>query len=106
MAFIVGPVPEQFVREVAATPVAFERDLRKAWPAGVVAERTSADGGVFCLADGGLNLEIHVEPAGVRRIGLLALPLCRATYRFSGGDEAARARLLATLDRAMQRGGG
>ena len=106
MAFIVGPVPEQFVREVATTPAAFQRDLHKAWPAGVVADQVSAEGGVFHLTDGGLSLEIQIEAAGVRCIGLLSLPLCRATYRVSGGDEAARARLLATLDRAMQRGGG
>lgn len=101
-AFINGPVPEHFEREVAASPAEFERDLRKAWPAGV----TSEEGGALRLSDGTLALTIRVEPNGVRRLGLLALPLLRARYDFDGGDEAMRRALLLRLDRAMQRGGG
>lgn len=97
-----GPVPERLVREVASTPTAFERDLRKAWPAGVA----SPGDGLFKLVDGDLVLEVGIVPAGVRRIGLLALDLLSVTYRFSGADEPARRRLLTMLDRAMQRGGG
>lgn len=82
--------------------MAFERDLRKAWPAGVV----SVGQGVFKLEDGELMLEVTIVPAGVRRIGLLALDLLAVTYRFSGADASARRKLLSTLDRAMQRGGG
>lgn len=100
--FASGPIPECLVREVASTPTAFERDLRKAWPAGV----DSQGEGIFRLVDGELMLEVAIVPAGVRRIGLLALDLLAVTYRFSGADEPARRRLLTTLDRAMQRGGG
>lgn len=97
-----GPVPAAFEREVAASPAEFERDLRRAWPAGVDA---FALGG-FRVVDGGLALDITVEPIGVRRIGLIALPRLAVRYRFTGGDETARRRLLTVLDRAMQRGGG
>ncbi|MGL1834630.1 hypothetical protein ACKVEX_13615 [Rhodocyclaceae bacterium SMB388] len=101
-AFINGPVPEHFEREVAASPAEFERDLRKAWPAGV----TSGEGGVFRLGEAALALTIRVEPKGERRLGLLALPLLQVQYDFAGGDEAMRRALLLRLDRAMQRGGG
>lgn len=100
--FAKGPVPERIVREVASTPTAFERDLQKAWPAGVA----SQGNGVFRLVAGDLLLEVSIVPAGVRRIGLLALDLLEVTYRFTGADEPARRQLLTTLDRAMQRGGG
>ncbi len=96
------PLPERFEREVCATPREFERDLRMAWPAGV----DSAGPGCFSLADGELHLEIRIEPRGVRRLGLFELPQLAASYRFTGGDEASRRRLLERLDRAMQRGGG
>ena len=102
MAFIAGPVSEAFEREVSASPPQFERDLRKAWPAGV---ETVAPGH-FRVQDGATRLDIEIEARGIRRLGLFELPLLAVRYRFSCGDEAARRRLLATLDRAMQRGGG
>lgn len=102
MAFINGPVPETLERELAASVAAFERDLRKAWPG----EVASPLPGHFRIDAGDVVLDIHAEPAGVRRIGLLALDLVRVRYRFSAGDEAARRRLLARLDLGMQRGGG
>lgn len=102
MAFINGPVPETFEREVAARPEEFERDLRKAWPAGVDIVTPLR----FALADGELKLVIELEPIESRRIGLLTLPRLIARYRFSSGDEVARRLLLQRLDRAMQRGGG
>lgn len=102
MAFISGPVPVCFEREVTASPAQFERDLRKAWPAGVecVSDR------IFRLWGGALRLDVEVRPTGVRRLGLFELPRLVVTYRFEGGDEAARQRMLTVLDRAMQRGGG
>ena len=97
-----GAVPEVVERELTATPAQFERDLRMAWPAGVA----SAAPGCFTLQDGETRLEIRIETRGVRRLGLFQLPQLAARYQFAGGDEAARRRLLAMLDRAMQRGGG
>lgn len=102
MAFTSGPVPEELRREVTATPVEFERDLRKAWPAGVEV----LGPGRLGLMAGELRLEIDIQTAGIRRLGLFELPVLHACYRFSGADEAARRALLNTLDRAMQRGGG
>jgi hypothetical protein len=101
-AFVTGAVPEVVERELTATPAQFERDLRMAWPGGV----ESAAPGQFTLHDGDTRLDIRIETRGVRRLGLFELPQLLARYRFSGGDEAARRRLLARLDRAMQRGGG
>lgn len=101
-AFIHGPVPERFEREVGASPAEFERDLRQAWPAGV---ETVAPGH-FRLDDGATRLDVRIEARGVRRLGLFELPVSTAHYDFAGGHEAARRRLLAALDRAMQRGGG
>jgi len=102
LAFIQGPVPEQFERELGASVAEFERDLRKAWPDGVLAVTP----GQYRLYDGPLQLDIHVESIGVRRIGLLAIPRLAARYAFCGADESARLSLLTRLDRAMQRGGG
>ena len=102
MIFLSGIVPNDFRREVTATPAEFERDLRKAWPAGVVMTAP----GRFELGDGALRLAISITPGDVRRLGLFALPTLHVHYRFSGDDEAARHRMLTKLDRAMQRGGG
>lgn len=102
MAFINGPVPEQLERQLTATPAAFERDLRAAWPAA----GGSAAAGLLWLEDGGLRLEISLRQAGVRRLGLFELPQLLVGYRFAGGDEPARRSLLCRLDRAMQKGGG
>lgn len=102
MAFITGPVPETFEREISASPTEFERDLRKAWPPGVEL-LAPARYGLVC---GAVRLEISVEVKGVRRLGLLQLPVIAARYVFGGGEEPDRRRLLESLDRAMQRGGG
>ncbi|NMG73525.1 hypothetical protein [Aromatoleum diolicum] len=102
MAYITGPVPERFERELTATPAEFERDLRKAWPAGVDAVSASH----FRLHSGTTRLDIHIDARGIRRLGLFELPLLAARYEFCGGDETARRNLLTPLDRAMQRGGG
>lgn len=100
--FINGPVPETFEREISATPAQFERDLRKAWPAGV---ETVAPGH-FRVQDGAIRLDLRVDSRGVRRLGMFELPVIAVRYRFSSAGEAERARLVRVLDRAMQRGGG
>lgn len=102
MAFINGAVPESFEREVTATAAEFERGLRRAWPRKVETLGPRR----FRVHDGAEHLDIRVEPLRARRVGLLELPVIAAHYAFSSGDEAARRRLLAALDRAMQRGGG
>jgi hypothetical protein len=102
VVFFNDVVPQRFERTITATPEEFCRDLRKAWPDGVV----SAVPNRFSVACGDLALEIVAIAQGTRRLGMLELPLLKVTYEFRGGDEAARRRLLHTLDRAMQRGGG
>lgn len=102
MLFSSGPVAVAFERLVTATPAQFERDLRVAWPQ----VDGSAAGGRLCVDGGGLWLTIELEALAPRRLGLFELPQLRACYRFEGGDEAARRRLLGVLDRAMQKGGG
>ena len=101
-AFVSGPVPVTFEREITASPAEFERDLRRAWAGGVdtIAPRR------LRVADGGTRLDLHIETRGVRRLGLFELPVIVVQYRFSDVDEPARRRLLVALDRAMQRGGG
>ena len=101
MAFA-PPSLDTFVREAGASPAEFARSLHAAHPGGV--ETLAA--GHYRLAEGGVVLEIVTAVQPARRIGLFALPVLRAEYRFLGGDRDARAQLLARLDRAMQRGGG
>lgn len=102
LVYLAGALPDAFERQVTATPVEFERDLRRAWPAGVDVVAPAH----FRLHDGDVCLDIQTEPRPMRRLGLFELPQLAARYRFSGGDEESRRKLLATLDRAMQRGGG
>lgn len=102
MAFVSGPVPERFERDVTASPAEFERDLRKASPCTV--EAVGPDH--FRLCAGPTRLDIHLAARGVRRLGLLQLQTLGVRYEFSGGTESDRRALLVLLDRAMQRGGG
>lgn len=102
MAFISGPVPERFEREVTASLAEFARDLHKA--SSVEVETVAP--GHFRLCGRATRLDIHVVARGTRRIGLLELPTLAVRYEFSGGSEGDRRALLVPLDRAMQRGGG
>ncbi|MCC4115766.1 hypothetical protein LLG90_10435 [Aromatoleum toluclasticum] len=102
MAFVSGPVPERFEREVTASATEFERDLRKGSPCAV--ETVGPDH--FRLYAGSTRLDIHVAARGMRRIGALQLQTIGVRYEFSGGNESDRRALLLPLDRAMQRGGG
>lgn len=101
-AFITGPVPERFTRDISATSAEFERDLRKAWPAGI----DKLAPGHFRLRGEACVLDVRIERAASRRLGLLCLPVLSASYEFTTGGEDARRELLTRLDRAMQRGGG
>lgn len=102
MVFIAGPVPGEFERTLTATAEGFERDLRQAWPQ----VRGSAAARTFVVEDASCVLQIDIEAAGVRRLGLFELPQLVAHYRFLRGDEPERRALLQRLDRAMQKGGG
>lgn len=102
MAFVSGPVPERFEREVTASPAEFERDLRKASPCAVETVTPHH----FRLCVGPTRLDIHVAACGVRRLGILQLQTLGVRYEFTGGTESDRRALLVPLDRAMQRGGG
>lgn len=93
---------EAFEREVGATLVEFERSLEKAAPGAV----TVLGAGQFQVRCDNLVLTMNATPVAPRRIGLFVLPVLKVSYRFSGGDEAARKALLHHLDKAMQRGGG
>ena len=102
MVFPSAPVAEQFERVVTATAAEFERDLRMAWPDGV--QGTLANG--FMLSCGDVRLDVAALPNGIRRLGILELPVLLVRYRFTGGDDSSRRRFLHRLDRSMQRGGG
>lgn len=93
---------ESFSREVGATEAEFARSLQQALPGGVEV----LGGGQFRVRDGEVCLHIAIMPGAVRRIGLFALPVLAAQYRFESGAQPDRAALIARLDRAMQRGGG
>lgn len=101
--YLAAEVPAAFERMVSATAAEFLRCLQIALPAKSV-DRIHAGGCRVC-ADG-LELLLDWTPAGERRIGLLVLPQLWVRYRFVKGDADTRARFLARLDRAMQRGGG
>jgi hypothetical protein len=101
MAFINGPVPAVVDRLVTATPAAFERDLRAAWPA---VSRPAP--GRLQLVNGEVCLTLALVILPVRKLGLFELPQLQVSYCFEGGDEPARRHWLAMLDRAMQKGGG
>ena len=58
MAFIHGPVPESFERQVTATAREFERDLRQAWPA----VQSGAETRRLSVQDGAQTLVIELEP--------------------------------------------
>jgi len=102
MAFTPRPVPVCFERVLSATPAQFERDLRQAWPE----VSGSAVAGRLAIEVAPMRLELELRVLASRRIALLELPQLKVCYAFHGGDESARARLLARLDLAMQKGGG
>lgn len=101
--YLAAEVPAAFERMVSATAAEFLRCLQIALPAKSV-DQIHAGGCRVCA--NGLEMLLDWTPAGERRIGLLVLPQLRVRYRFVKGDADTRARFLAQLDRAMQRGGG
>lgn len=89
-------------REVTASLTEFEHGVRLG--AGDALERSEP--GRYRIRSGVVVLDITARPLRARRCGALSLPTLRVIYDFAGGDQQDHARLLARLDRAMQRGGG
>lgn len=88
-------------REIAASPAEFTREFLCAFP-----EATQAGPGRLRVDQpAAAHLEIELQPGQPRRLGALTLPTLHVRIRLYG-SAAARAALLAHMDRAMQRGGG
>ena len=102
MAAFRPPSLEAFARKVGASAEEFARALHAAHPGGVERIATAT----WRVVDGDVSLEIVAQPMPPRQLGLFKLPVLDVRYRFVAGDDAARADLIARLDRAMQRGGG
>ena len=78
----------------------FRRTLRRALPEAQIVE----DGDTITVREGAGTLEITLLAKPERRIGLLALPVLTARFRYGGYDDPAGH--LARLDVSFQRGGG
>lgn len=96
-----GGPPIEIRREMTASIDELARGLRAAFP-----DSLHVAGGRFLASRGNAALQIDVEDGPLRRIALLALPTLIVTLRFTAGDAAARAALLAHMDRYLHRGGG
>ena len=96
------PVPESvtFEKEMAIERREFRRTLERALPCASI----GVDGDTIRVEDGGGTLEITLSPREERRIGLLALPVLGARFRYIGHDDPHAH--LARLERSFQRGGG
>ncbi len=55
---------------------------------------------------GGASVEISFSPAPPRRIALVAMPVLKVSFRFSGADAEAYREFLAYFDLYTKRGGG
>lgn len=88
-------------REISATPAEFAHGLHLAFGDAV-------EGGPlnFRVHYQQATLDIELIPGPERRIASLSLPCLHARLHFSAGETAAKTRLLARMDLAMQRGGG
>ena len=89
-----------FEKEMAIERHEFRRTLRRALRGARIVE----DGDTITVHDGGGTLEITLSPRAERRIGLLALPVLAARFRYRGHADPAGH--LARLERSFQRGGG
>jgi hypothetical protein len=95
------PADDGIERDVCATPDEFARGLEGAFPGAVTA---TAYG--LRVDTGAAAIEVTVVAQPPRLLGALALPRIRVAIRWVAGTDRERAALLATMDRAMQRGGG
>jgi len=91
----------RLVRDMSSTAGEFERALRLAAPAPVLA----MPDGALRLNHDGVELTIRLSCTGKRVIAGLSLPKLQAEYEFRGPRDTAN-QLLDRLDLAMRRGGG
>ena len=94
------PETVTFEKEMAIERQEFRRTLRRALPCARIVE----DGDTITARDADGTLEITLSPKRERRIGLLALPVLTARFRYV--DHADPAAHLARLEVSFQRGGG
>ena len=87
-------------KEMATDAREFRRTLRRALPDAEITE----DSDRITVREGDGTLEITLSNERERKIGLLALPVITARFRYSGYDDPAAH--LARLDISFQRGGG
>lgn len=88
-------------REISATPAEFAHGLHLAF-----GDAVSGGPLNFRVHYQRATLDIELIPGPERSIAALVLPSLHARLQFTAGDSAARSRLLARMDLAMQRGGG
>jgi hypothetical protein len=89
------------MREMTATEKEFRHGLAYAFPQGV-AERD----GAFHVTHAGAAMEISIAPLPPRVIAALHLPQLHVSIGFTAGTPEQQVKMLARMDRAMQRGGG
>ena len=92
----------QFTREMGITPDEFRRTL----PDAVGHEKYSIQGNEILIRDPGGRVRIVLHPTGVRRLGMLALPVTPVEFAFEGLDQSDRERFMDRFERYFQRGGG
>ena len=84
-----------------STPEAFRRALIQAFGPAV----SDADAGLLLDLDG-VQLHFFLERQDPQRLGALQIECLMVAINACAGEEAAAEKLLAKVDRAMQRGGG
>ena len=94
------PETVTFEKEMAIERREFRRTLEQALQGASIV----VDGDTITVEDGGGTLEITLSPKEERRIGLLALPVLGARFRYIDHDDPHAH--LARLERSFQRGGG
>jgi hypothetical protein len=92
----------RFARAMGLTRAEFLRSL----PEAVGHRRYRIDGDRIEIADSAGPILILLGPAGVRRIGMLSLPVIRVEFRFGEMSQAQRDRFMTRFERYFQRGGG
>ena len=88
-------------RDVTATLSEFVRALAAAFP-----DTLEQEGKRYRVHDASAAMELQISPGPDRNIASLSLPTLSVVIRFTAGDAAACAALLAHLDRYLHRGGG
>jgi hypothetical protein len=95
-------MPVSFGRDMGLTHAEFLRSL----PEAVGHPHYRIEGDRIEIADSAGPIIILLQPAGVRRVGMLSLPVTRVEFRFGEMPRAQRDRFMARFERYFQRGGG